>query len=302
MGAIESNSIEFTSRTDTGRVRSSNQDACADFSNASGGRLFVVADGMGGHRGGETASRMAVQVIGEVFQASTTVPEQALQTAFETASARIHAHAQRNPDLAGMGTTAIALLVERSGNAWVAHVGDSRLYRLRGNELEALSADHSFVGELERGGLLSPNEAAVHPRRNQLLRSVGVLPAVQVDIRRLSAVPGDRFLLCTDGLWSLVSDEEIAQVLGREGPDDAARLLLELANARGGTDNVTVQIARIPGEPPSARLVPVDGPPPRPPPRLPSSEKQSWRPSALAVSAALLLAAALLWSLLRLFR
>jgi protein phosphatase len=248
MAQIDTDQIESASLSDVGRMRRANEDACAEFSQPSGRRLFVVADGMGGHRGGGTASRLAVETIGDLFAGSNAAPEKILREALETANRRIHETARENLDLSRMGTTGVAFLVDGSGRGWVAHVGDSRLYRLRSEKMEVMTSDHSLVGELERGGLLTAAEAAVHPRRNELLRSIGVEPVVEVEVRRLAVAPGDRFLLCSDGLWSLVSDSEIGQVLARERPTEAARVLVELANDRGGTDNATVQVVKIPGD------------------------------------------------------
>jgi protein phosphatase len=250
----DTNLIDAASLSDVGRVRSVNQDACGEFASSDGARLFVLADGMGGHRGGETASRVAVGTIGEVFRASSEGPEASLHRAFEVANQRVYEQAKQDVELAGMGTTAVALLFCGGGTGWVAHAGDSRAYRLRAGRIEALTADHSLVAEFERRGIVTPEEAAVHPRLNELLRSIGAEASVQVDITPLTVEPGDCYLLCSDGLWSLVSDSEIATVVRRERPADAVRVLVDMANARGGADNVTVQVARIPG--PSTQKIP----------------------------------------------
>jgi len=206
----------------------------------------VVADGMGGHRAGATASQVTVAAIGEVFSGFVeSHPEEMLRDAIETANERVHAMAVENTELRGMGTTAVALLLGPGSTGWVAHVGDSRAYRLRGERFEALTRDHSVVAELERRGLLSADEAAVHPRRNEILRCVGVHPDVEVETSEIEVEPGDLFLLCSDGLTGMLDEMEIADVAEHNTPYEAARILVGRANEAGGQDNVTVQIARV---------------------------------------------------------
>ena len=144
-----------------------------------------------------------------------------------------------------MGTTGVALLLEPDGRAWVANVGDSRAYRLRDGRLEQLTLDHSLVAELVRRGMLTAEEAQVHPRRNEVLRSLGVEAEVSVDVTAVDVQAGDQYLLCSDGLSGVVDDQEIAAVLIAEAPADAVRRLVDAANERGGPDNVTVLIARV---------------------------------------------------------
>jgi protein phosphatase len=246
MTQIDPKSIETASLTDVGRRRASNQDAFGGLVPASGARLLIVADGMGGHAGGATASRVAVETVEEVVARSTDAPETTLRAALEAANRRVHEEAQNDASLAGMGTTGVALLFQPDGSAWVAHVGDSRAYRLRDGRLEQLTPDHSLVAELERRGMITAEEAQVHPRRNEVLRSIGVEPEVDVDVVRVDARPGDQYLLCSDGLSGVVGDEEIAAELLRAPPEVAVRRLVDAANERGGPDNITVQVARIP--------------------------------------------------------
>ena len=203
---------------------------------------------MGGHQGGEVASRIAVDTIGKVLGASHEEPEQSLRQAFLAANERILEVARSDSRYAGMGTTGVALLLAAAGDAWVAHVGDSRAYVFRDGKLRALTADHSYVAELQRRGLLSPAEAAVHPRRNEVLRSIGGEPELDVEIRPVVTKPGDCFLLCTDGLWGCVPESEMVGALANARPQDAVRMLVDLANHHGGPDNVTVQLVRIPEE------------------------------------------------------
>jgi protein phosphatase len=246
MSDVDPGSVQVASRSHVGRVRATNQDSFGEFADGTAWRMLVLADGMGGHRSGEVASRVAVETIGEVVSASRDSPEQTLRKGFLAANERILEMASRDPQCAGMGTTGVALLIVPAGDAWVAHVGDSRAYVLREGKLIPLTADHSYVAELQRRGLITSEEAAVHPRRNEVLRSIGGEAVLEVDIRPVSTLPGDCFLLCTDGLWGVVPEPELVTTLEHEPPADAVYTLVELANRHGGPDNVTVQIARIP--------------------------------------------------------
>ncbi len=232
--------------SDVGRVRRENQDAFGEFSSAAGERLFVVADGMGGHRGGSTASRLCVETIGHAFEGREPV-EARLRRGFALANTRIHEAAEADPELVGMGTTAVAVAFGPDGSAALAWVGDSRVYRLRDGALELLSSDHSIVGEMVRSGALAPELAESHPRRNELMRAIGPLASVEAETRVLRHAPGDRFLLCTDGLWGPVPLAELAEVLGGLTPERAVAKLVALANERGGPDNVTALVASVEG-------------------------------------------------------
>lgn len=236
-----------TSLSSTGQVRTANEDSFGHFQRPDGALLIVVADGMGGHRGGATASRTAVDTIGEIFEQSTPpVAQGVLRDAIELANERIHRRARDDADLMGMGTTVVAFLLSPGLEAWVAHVGDSRAYRSRAGHLEPLTSDHSVVAEMLRRGLISAEEAETHPRRNEILRSVGVLPGVEVEIASVEVEPGDCIVLCSDGLSGVVRDEEIARVVEAEAPGEAGETLVRLANERGGPDNITVQLLTIP--------------------------------------------------------
>lgn len=240
------------SLSDVGRVRSVNEDSCDSFLLSDGTRLLVVADGMGGHRGGAVASREALATIASIFTENSTLdsardPASLLVRAIERANERVFSLARQDPELAGMGTTVVAFLLDAEGRGAVAHVGDSRAYRLRGGRLEALTSDHSVVAEMLQRGVLTAEEAAFHPRRNEILRSVGVLPDVDVELAAVEVAPDDWFLLCSDGLCGVVSDAEIEEVLVHtRSPNAAVAALVDLANDCGGPDNVTVQILAIP--------------------------------------------------------
>ena len=246
-GETKDASVQLASKSDVGRVRQANEDSCGSFDRDDGTRLLVVADGMGGHRGGATASQTAIATIGEIFdgQASSR-PSKMLSRAIETANERVWEMAQANAELEGMGTTVVALHLDAKRRGTVAHVGDSRAYRYRKGRLEPLTTDHSLVADMQRRGLLSADEAAAHPRRNEILRSVGVLPDVEVEIDDVEVLGGDRFVLCSDGLSGVVNDEEIAAIVQTHSPGEAVDALIDLANERGGPDNITVQILAIP--------------------------------------------------------
>ena len=169
--------------------------------------------------------------------------------ALERANRAVNTASERDGSLAGMGTTCVALLFGRDGKAWVAHVGDSRAYRLSAGRLSQLTNDHSVVGELMRMGKITSEQARNHPQRNEILRAIGTQESVSVDLSPVPVEPGDRFLLCSDGLSTMLSDTRIADVLGREAPEHAARILVDLANEHGGADNISVQIAAVPGTP-----------------------------------------------------
>ncbi len=251
--------IQVVQRTDVGRVRTENQDfatATTPEEAASLGHLMVVADGMGGHRGGATASRIAGTTIKTDFMEQNTsdVPV-LLRTALEDANARIFAEAQSNPDLRGMGTTCSALVI-RGGFAWFGHVGDSRIYLVRDGQIQPLTQDHSLVASMVREGLLTPEEAEVHPRRNVLQRSMGVAGEVEVDVSEpLQIQPGDRFILCSDGLHGLVKDHEIRDIVMNLDVQDAADEFIQRALDRGAHDNVTVIVASVEEPSPASALL-----------------------------------------------
>ncbi|HYK01160.1 MAG TPA: Stp1/IreP family PP2C-type Ser/Thr phosphatase [Thermoanaerobaculia bacterium] len=238
-------------RTDVGLVRSENQDfgtyttPSEEKDSHAAGRLLVVADGMGGHRGGATASRIAGETVKAQFLGSETVDiATSLREALARANARIYSEAQSNPDLRGMGTTTSALAV-RGEHGWLAHVGDSRIYLVRGDTIRQLTEDHSLVATMVREGLLTPQEAEVHPRRNVLQRSMGVADDVEIDVRGpFQLQEGDTFILCSDGLHGLVKEQELKEI-AQGTIDEAADEFLRKALERGAPDNVTVIVARV---------------------------------------------------------
>jgi len=205
--------------------------------------LFAVADGMGGAKAGEIASGMVADTL-ETASDAGHLPEQ-LAAAIEDANRRVHALAQEDRSREGMGTTVTAAWVGDTALT-IAHVGDSRCYRYRGDRLEQLTEDHSLVGGLVRLGKLTPQEAENHPQRSVILRAVGVEANVEVDVDDHELEDGDVYLLCSDGLYSMVRDEVIAETLRMAGPlGDAAGMLIDLANASGGRDNITAVLFRV---------------------------------------------------------
>ena len=230
------------SATDTGLVRSVNQDLAVESSN-----LFAVADGMGGHAGGEVAARMAVDTLGVVFGRQPTAV--GLSEAVLEANATVWQHSLEHPELRGMGTTLTAVgLVQEDGHDVLAlvNVGDSRSYRVHDGQMTLLTTDHSVAEEMVRSGELTEREAAVHPQRHILTRALGVSSDVAVDFWRLHPVRGDRYLLCSDGLTNELDDDQISQVLTSVAdPREAADLLVRAARGHGGSDNITVIVVDV---------------------------------------------------------
>jgi PPM family protein phosphatase len=238
-----STALRWGGATNVGRVRTINEDNYLARDDVG---LWAVADGMGGHRGGEVASEIACAALGRAF-ADRTV--EGLVDAIEHANAAVFDAGAGNPDLGGMGTTVVALAVVDDGGddmLAVANVGDSRVYRLAGSDLDQLTEDHSLVADLVRQGRLSPEEAAVHPQRNIVTRVLGVNDDVPVDIVTVVPHRGDRYVLCSDGLFNEVPEPAIADVLHRiDEPGEAAEELVRLAVAGGGRDNVTVVVVDV---------------------------------------------------------
>jgi protein phosphatase len=254
MNDADLTTIQAASLSDVGRKRKTNQDHCGEFEGAAGERILVLCDGMGGHQGGEVASQLAVATIGEVVAGGGAPPEELLRKSFAHAHERLRTRAAEDPSLRGMGTTAVALLAPDDESVWVAHTGDSRAYRVRAGHVEQLTADHSVVAEQLRRGLITPAEAEQLPH-NELLHALGASSQLRIDVGRHDLRSGDRFLLCSDGLWSLVGEREMATLSLQLEPAAAVRSLVELANERGANDNVTVQVLAF-GPPGEAAVAP----------------------------------------------
>lgn len=229
-----------TLRTHVGKVRKQNEDAAwFDEKRA----VFAVADGMGGHQAGEVASAMAIDAVKAMVIEHDVPSIAALREAVLSAHEAILEHAQEHAECAGMGTT-LSMMWRRDGYMYIAHVGDSRIYRLRDGVLTQITQDHSLVEELVRSGLITRQEARVHPRRNIITRALGTQGENTPDLLATDARQGDVWLLCTDGLNAMVEDEDIERALNRNGLEKAADQLLRMALRAGGRDNVTLILYR----------------------------------------------------------
>ncbi|HEY4409164.1 MAG TPA: Stp1/IreP family PP2C-type Ser/Thr phosphatase [Acidimicrobiia bacterium] len=222
-------------RTDVGRGRPENEDSILV---DDAGGLWAVADGMGGHRAGEVASATAIETLQDAYRAGTPLAE-----AVEEANAAVFSKAADDDALRGMGTTLTAVALEGGATALLGHVGDSRAYILRDGAVTQVTDDHSLVEQLVREGRLSPEEAHTHPQRAIITRALGVDAHVEVDTYRVDLQPGDRLLICSDGLTNMLSDDTIAATLRRHpDPQQAADTLVDMANQAGGDDNITVVV------------------------------------------------------------
>lgn len=273
--------IEAGVATDIGQVREANED-----SYLLQPPLYAVADGMGGHRGGEVASQLALETVETLFhEGRGTLAEQVQQ-----ANRAVFARSAEDRDVMGMGTTLTAALIGAEG-VHLAHVGDSRAYLLRAGALRRLTEDHTLVNRMVKAGEITPAEADVHPHRNVLLRALGTEPDVSVDEQDVGLLEGDRLLLCSDGLTGMVTEDQIQAILEAEPqPQEAAERLVRAANRAGGLDNITVVVLDVregEGEvaPPEAIGTPdpVEGP----------TARRPWR-WALAVVAVVVVAFAVL--------
>ncbi len=239
--------FKFGNHTDIGKVREENQDFMGFFENENGA-IFVVCDGMGGHAGGKFAAHMAVQSI-RLFFENQFYPQarEGIFQAIQYANQEIYQRSQMNIELRGMGTTCVVMLL-RGNDIYYGHVGDSRLYLNDAGGIQRLTQDHSFVQALIDQGMITEEEALSHPRRNELLRALGIQEFVDVTVceEPVIARTGDQYLLCTDGLTGLVSDAGIKEILEQAlGAQAKAQRLVEVANVFGGIDNTTVQLVEI---------------------------------------------------------
>jgi len=257
--------IEVSSLSDIGCVRQNNEDSFVywepedDQQFLRKGRLAVVADGMGGYEGGQEASRLAVETLVAVYRDfGGDSPQDALVEALQTAHERIRQYSFAHPELRGMGTTCTAAAIVRGAHdgahggsdydaLYYVHVGDTRLYLIRDGQITRVTRDHSYVGRLVESGMISPEDAEKHPQRNILTAALGTNPDLIMDSpgNPEPLRPEDVLLICSDGLWGLVRDVEILDVVENKSAEQAARQLIGLARARGGPDNITVEILRL---------------------------------------------------------
>jgi serine/threonine protein phosphatase PrpC len=245
--------VEVASLTDVGCQRDNNEDSYLyweppndqDFQRK--GRLAVIADGMGGHEGGQEASRLAVETVRAVYdQAAGDDPQAALVESLTAAHTRIQDFAERHPVFQGMGTTCTATVL-RGRQLYFAHVGDSRLYLVRDSRIMRLTRDHSYVGRLVESGIVRAEDAEKHPQRHILTAALGAGRELAVDgaEQGLALEDGDDLLLCTDGLWSVVTEEELENAVSNKPPAECCKALVKLARKRGAPDNVTLQVLRV---------------------------------------------------------
>ena len=238
--------FEIGNHSDVGRVREVNEDYFGSF-RGSFGELLIVCDGMGGHKGGETASRLAVEAIKNHFEnlnADYDVKHE-LHNALSDANNKIVEAARQDRSLEGMGSTAVIVLF-KDDLAYTANLGDSRIYLVRDENIKQLTTDHSLVQQMIDSDVLTPEEAESHPKKNVITKSLGREGAVEPDIPEpIELLKNDKFILCTDGLTNYVKDEEILNAATNNPAQQAARKLVDLANENGGSDNITVQIAEV---------------------------------------------------------
>lgn len=226
--------------TNIGCVRTLNEDSY--YMPVDGQKFMAVADGMGGHRAGEIASRMAVRIFSEILQQEKAPSPERLRYAFNKANRDVYLESERDSTKRGMGTTMTGLWFGES-DVLLGHVGDSRAYRLRNGKIERLSNDHSYVEELVRSGVITPEMALNHPQRNVITRSIGPWPRVEADIARFDVQKGDVWLLCTDGLTRYVPDSDLELALNSPNPrNEQVGALINAALQRGGADNITVML------------------------------------------------------------
>lgn len=245
--------VEVAGITDLGCQRQNNEDRysywepAADQDFERKGRLAIVADGMGGHEGGQEASRIAVETIEAVYAEKVDGdPQSQLDAGFREAHVRIQRYATEHPELHGMGTTATALVL-LGKHLCFAHIGDSRLYLVQADKISRLTHDHSYVGRLLENGMITAEEAEIHPQRHILTAALGTGPELSPDVPEspLLLASGDILVLCTDGLWGQLTDQEIQQIVREKAPREACQALVDLAKERGGPDNITVQVLRL---------------------------------------------------------
>jgi protein phosphatase len=241
--------VRMVTATDVGLQRKNNEDACATLEEAG---LCVVADGMGGHLGGEIASGIAIEAVTEGFKGRTRGAHDERKDAdlltkcIKNANKEIYKRGNADAALKNMGTTIVAAVFDQDYIV-TANVGESRIYRLREGKLFQMTEDHSWVGELRKKNLISDDDARSHPLKNIITRALGMEPSVEVDVRWDKAKAGDLYLLCTDGLTDLVTDAEIMEHLGKNGAelDAIAKQLIEQANNGGGSDNITLGLCKV---------------------------------------------------------
>ena len=234
--------MKVFSATDIGRKRHTNQDFIFTSEGPAGNlpNLFVVADGMGGHNAGDFASRYGVSVLTETIRKDRNFnPVKIMRNGIEAANREVLAQSRSDPSMSGMGTTMVVCTVV-GGYAYIANVGDSRLYLADESGITQISQDHSLIAEMVRLGELTPEQAKNHPDKNIITRAVGTSDEIRIDFFDVRLAEGNQILMCSDGLSNMVEDDRMYQILRDSGTDDKARALIDEANANGGKDNIAV--------------------------------------------------------------
>jgi serine/threonine protein phosphatase PrpC len=236
--------VRYAGLSEAGRVRSVNQDSFFAGEIPGRGTLAIVADGMGGHQTGEVASQKAVSIIRQELGRSRVHPPAAIARAVQAANLEIYEFAMENPENHGMGTTLTTVLIDDQVGL-VAHIGDSRAYLVRGGTIKQLTQDHSWVAERVRQGILTEDEAKRHRWRNVITNALGATPQFKLDLMHFDVKPGDRVLLCSDGISMLLDDARLMQILMNHPPEEAVQQLIQGANERGSPDNVTAVVLQV---------------------------------------------------------
>jgi protein phosphatase len=241
--------IEIGNHSDVGRVREINEDYFGSFQ-GNYGELLIVCDGMGGHKGGEIASRLSVESIKNHFESlnNSFNPVKEIRASIQSANNTLIDTAKNDPALNEMGSTVVITLLQED-KAYIANLGDSRIYLCREGEIKQLTKDHSLVQQMVDSRMISQEEAKHHPQKNVITRSLGIGLQTEPEVsEKIKIKEGDIFILCSDGLTTFVNDSEILKIVSNESVQDAADKLVDLANQRGGEDNITIQIAKVTSE------------------------------------------------------
>ncbi|RSK26980.1 Stp1/IreP family PP2C-type Ser/Thr phosphatase [Bacillus sp. HMF5848] len=246
--------MEFAYKTDKGKVRQLNEDNGGVFLNDNKQLLAIVADGMGGHKAGDVASSIVISLLQKKWSKQSPIQtadeaESWLEETIQLANEAVYEQAEQNEECSGMGTTLVAAICTDTFTT-IAHIGDSRCYALTDLDFSQLTEDHSYVNELVRSGQISREDAEHHPRKNVILRALGTQMKVNIDMKTIILEEHDQLLLCTDGLCNKVHDQELADVLrnSNQAINEKANYLIDLANERGGEDNITLAIVNYGGE------------------------------------------------------
>lgn len=235
-------------KTDVGSKRAVNQDFmyCSENSVGSFRNLFIVADGMGGHKAGDYASKLCVeQMVQSIEKSEQKTPVSLFEEAVDAANGAVYSESQEHEEFEGMGTTLVACTMQED-TLYVANIGDSRLYLLRDDDIMQITEDHSLVEEMVKQGNITESEARVHPQKNIITRAVGIDQSVQADFFEVEIYPDDIIMLCSDGLSNMIEDEDMEYIIKHsESLQDAGETLVARANENGGSDNITVVLAKV---------------------------------------------------------